>query len=225
MQKVVVYHSISSPEVSMPSFIDVSPERFERQLRWLSKRRDRVVSLYNLVSKPMTEDLYGISFDDGFKDNVTVALPLLEKYKLPWTLFVVAGFVGEPEYLEAKDVRKLARHPLVTIGSHGLTHRHLSKLDDGETEYELTESKRMLEEIAETKIDLLAYPYGDCNEKTQELAVSCGYRAAWSVWNGENSNFSRWRVPLGRHDNMPRFVAKVSPAYFPVKRLIKPPIG
>ncbi len=49
-------------------------------------------------------------------------------------------------------------------------------------------------------------------------------QAAWSVWNGLNTPFSRWRVPLGRNDNLLRFIAKVSPFYFPVKRLLKPPV-
>jgi hypothetical protein len=68
-------------------------------------------------------------------------------------------------------------------------------------------------------MDLMAWPYGECDERLEQLSSECGYRAAWSVWKGSNALHSRWRVPLGRRDNMGRFIAKVSGAYFPTKAL------
>lgn len=224
MHRVVVYHTISAPEESMPSNIDISPERFENHLRWLAKRAKRVVPLRRLLTASEKENLMAISFDDGFRDNFTVALPLLEKYNLPMTLFAVAGFVGEDGYLSAGELRKLAEHPLITIGSHGMSHQHFTQLDSTEARFELTESKRLLEQMIGQEVDLLAYPYGDCDGRIERLSEECGYTAAWSVWNGNNTPFSRWRVPLGRNDNLLRFIAKVSGVYFPVKRLIKPPV-
>ncbi len=226
MHKVVVYHTISTPEVPLPSNIDVSPEKFESHLEWLSRKcAGRVRPLRDLISVSEKKDFYAITFDDGFRDNLTVALPLLEKYNLPMTLFAVAGFIGTEDYLSKEELRTLAAHPLVTVGSHGLYHKHFSKLSEEEAVFELTESKRILEEITGKEIDLLAYPFGDCNASTERLSQACGYRAAWSVWNGMNTPYSRWRVPLGRNDNLLRFIAKVSNAYFPIKKLIKPPMN
>lgn len=225
MHKVIVYHTISSPEVSLPSKIDISPEKFESHLAWLAKRAERVVTLPELLSAPADANLFAITFDDGFQDNLTVALPLLEKYNLPMTLFAVAGFIGTEGYLSKAELKTLAEHPLVTIGSHGLYHRHFSQLTKDEAVFELTESKKILEQITEKEVDLLAYPYGDCNPLTEHLSAECGYRAAWSVWNGMNTPYSRWRVPLGRNDNLLRFIAKVSSAYFPIKKIIKPPFN
>lgn len=226
MHKVIVYHTISAPSVPLPSNIDVSPDKFESHLKWLAaKRADRVVTLRELLSAPVGEDLFAITFDDGFSDNFTVALPLLEKYNLPMTLFAVAGFIGTKNYLSKEELKTLAEHPLITIGSHGLYHKHFSKLSREEAKFELSESKRMLEEFTGKEIDLLAYPYGDCDTLTEKLSEECGYRAAWSIWNGKNTPFSRWRVPLGRNDNLLRFIAKVSKAYFPIKKIIKPPMN
>jgi len=224
MHKAVVYHTISTPEVRLPADIDISPQRFEEHLRWLAKRRERVVTLRDTLSAPKNKSLIAITFDDGYLDNLTVALPLLEKYDLPMTLFMAAGFVGKEGYLTSDDLKFLAAHPLVTIGSHTFHHRHLTELSEEEARFELLESKKLLEEITEKTIDLLAYPYGDCNAAIERLSERCGYRAAWSVWNGNDTPFSRWRVPLGRNDNLPRFIAKVSPIYFPVKRILKPPV-
>lgn len=224
MHKAVVYHTISSPKKCLPANIDISPRRFEEHLRWMARRRERVVRLRDTLFAGEGENLITITFDDGYRDNLTVALPLLEKYELPMTLFMVAGFVGKDGYLTSDELKFLAAHPLVTIGSHTFQHRHLTELSEDEARFELFESKKLLEEITEETIDLLAYPYGDCNAAIERLSEECGYAAAWSVWNGNNTPFSRWRVPLGRNDSLPRFIAKVSSFYFPIKRMLKPPV-
>lgn len=199
--------------------IDISPERFEQQLRWISRWR-RVVRLDETLDST-EKGTIAITFDDGFQDNLTVALPLLEKFQLPMTLFVTAGFVGRAGYLSEEDLRDLSRHPLITIGAHGLWHRHFNRLSTDEARYELVESRRMIESITEKTIDLMAWPFGECNEGLEQLSEESGYRASWSVWKGTNSRHSRWRVPLGRNDNMARFIAKALGAYFPVKFLEK----
>jgi peptidoglycan/xylan/chitin deacetylase (PgdA/CDA1 family) len=218
MHSILVYHTISAPAEPLPGDIDISPEKFERQLGWLSRWR-RVVRLDETLGSNSRARGVALTFDDGFRDNLTVALPLLEKFRLPMTLFVAAGFVGRPNYLSADELREIARHPLVTIGAHGLEHRHFTQLSSEEARRELRESRSLLKNITGRKIDLMAWPYGECDAGLEQLSEECGYRAAWSVWKGTNSTYSRWRVPLGRRDNMARFIAKVSGAYFPTKFL------
>jgi peptidoglycan/xylan/chitin deacetylase (PgdA/CDA1 family) len=220
MHSILVYHTISSPAKPLPGDIDISAERFERQLSWLSRWRQVVRLDETLGSDERARDV-AITFDDGFRDNLTVALPLLEKFRLPITLFVVAGFVGQDGYLSAEELREIARHPLVTIGAHGLWHRHFTRLSTDEARFELRESRNRLRNITGRRIDLMAWPFGECDAGLERLSEECGYRAAWSVWQGTNSLYSRWRVPLGRRDNMARFIAKVSGAYLPTKFLEK----
>jgi peptidoglycan/xylan/chitin deacetylase (PgdA/CDA1 family) len=196
----------------MEADADISPQRFERQLRWLSRWR-RVVPLEETLKTPPKGRLAAITFDDGYQDNLTVALPLLEKFHLPMTLFVVAGFLGREGYLSEQELREMARHPLVTVGAHGLWHRNFNSLTSAEARLELTESRRLLSGITGKNVDLLAWPYGECNAELEELSADCGYRASWSVWKGSNGVHSRWRVPLGRRDNLARFIAKSSGVY------------
>jgi peptidoglycan/xylan/chitin deacetylase (PgdA/CDA1 family) len=217
MHSVLVYHTIRAPPEALPGDIDISPERFAGQLRWLSRWR-RVARLEDTLSRARERHV-AITFDDGFRDNLTVALPLLEKFSLPMTLFVTAGFVGREGYLASEELREISRHPLITIGAHGLWHRHFTKLSAAEARLELIDSRRMLEGITGEAVDFMAWPYGECNPELEDLSKHCGYRAAWSVWKGSNGLHSLWRVPLGRRDNMLRFVAKVSGAYFPTKVL------
>lgn len=212
MHSVLVYHSISSPIEPLEADADISPERFERQLQWLARRR-RVAPLEETLRVAGRSHLVAITFDDGYRDNLTVALPLLEKFQLPMTLFVVAGFVGHTGYLSEDELREISRHPLITIGAHGLWHRHFNRLTADDARSELVESRRMLAGITGKTVDLLAWPYGECNEELERLSEECGYRASWSVWKGTNSRHSRWRVPLGRRDNLTRFVIKSSGFY------------
>lgn len=212
MNSVLVYHSISSPPEPLPADADISPERFEQQLRWLSRHR-QVVTLDETLRSAASRSLVAITFDDGFRDNLTVALPLLERFQLPMTLFVAAGFVGRDEYLSESELREISQHPLVTIGAHGLWHRHFNRLTRDDARFELIESRRLLAGITGAAVDLLAWPYGECNAELESLSAECGYRASWSVWKGTNSQHSRWRVPLGRRDNLARFVVKSSGIY------------
>jgi peptidoglycan/xylan/chitin deacetylase (PgdA/CDA1 family) len=195
----------------MAGDIDISPERFEQQLNWLA-RTGKVVSLDATLNQTRRNAI-AITFDDGYRDNLTVALPMLERFGLPMTLFVVAGFVDSEGYLSEEELREISRHPLITIGSHGLWHRHFNRITHDEARFELTESKRLLEQTIGKPVDLMAWPYGECNTELEELAGACGYRAGWSVWKGTNGTYSQWRVPLGRNDHMLRFIAKASGVY------------
>src|SRR5882672_4671152 len=107
MNSIIIYHTISTPSEPLPGDIDISPERFAAQLRWLSRWR-RVVRLEQTLNGAASRAV-AITFDDGFRDNLTVALPLLEKFGLPMTLFVAAGFIGRNEYLSKEELREIAR--------------------------------------------------------------------------------------------------------------------
>ena len=212
MDSVLVYHSISTPPEPMLGEIDISPQRFAQQLRWLS-RSGRVVPLVETLGARKSKGLVAITFDDGYRDNLTVALPLLEKFQLPMTLFVTAGFVDRDGFLSEEELRELSRHPLITIGAHGLWHRDFNGLELDDARFELIESRRLLEEITGQRVDLMAWPFGECKPDVERLSAECGYRAAWSVWKGTNGEHSRRRVPLGRRDNLIRFAAKASGVY------------
>jgi peptidoglycan/xylan/chitin deacetylase (PgdA/CDA1 family) len=212
MTSVLVYHSISSPVVPLPSGNDVSPARFAQQLSWLSRHRT-ILPLTETLSRPESRSEAAITFDDGFRDNLTVALPLLEKFQMPMTLFVTPGFLDREGYLSPADLREISQHPLITIGAHGLWHRHFNRLLIEEARFELVESRRVLQEITARKIDLLAWPFGECNPELEQLSADCGYKAAWSVWKGSNTSHSRYRVPVGHWDSFPRFLAKATGLY------------
>ena len=213
MSLVLVYHSISTPPEPLPSEMDISPARFEQQLRWLKRRRAVGPLVETLSARRPQYRQVAITFDDGFRDNLTVALPLLEQFELPMTLFVTAGFLDHGDYLSEEELQEIARHPLVTIGAHGLWHRHFNRMTLDDARFELIESREILEQVIGRRVDLMAWPFGECDAALERLSAECGYRAAWSGWKGANGAYSRWRVPVGRRDNLARFIAKASGVY------------
>jgi peptidoglycan/xylan/chitin deacetylase (PgdA/CDA1 family) len=100
-----------------------------------------------------------LTFDDGYKSQYTDMLPILEKYGLKGTFYVITGLIGAPHYLNEDQLKELYLRGH-EIGSHTVSHRHLTTLKAKTIEWELERSKRFLAEKG-ISVNTLAYPYGD----------------------------------------------------------------
>lgn len=96
---ILMYHRVAAPSWD-PWNLSVSPERFEQQLTALSRAAD-IVPLSQLYSRLRAgrrgRPVVALTFDDGYADNLHAALPLLERYSAPATVFVVSGLIGQDE--------------------------------------------------------------------------------------------------------------------------------
>lgn len=147
------------------------------------------------VFADMVEDWNGgshriaVTFDDGFQNFVDNAFPEIAGRKIPATLFVVTGYLGEEagwikdrghvnyrEVLISPEVLKALPEALVRIGSHSVTHPRLSSMDKGRALAELIDSRKYLEALLEREITTLAFPYDDYSDVIIELAQQAGYR-------------------------------------------------
>ena len=100
------------------------------------------------------KDAIAITIDDGLYDLYTVAYPLLLERKIPFTAFVSADLLDQEGYITTEQLKEMSRNPLVTIGSHGCTHKCLDELSIEEQIYEINESKQKLEALIEKEIKL-----------------------------------------------------------------------
>jgi peptidoglycan/xylan/chitin deacetylase (PgdA/CDA1 family) len=121
---------------------------------WLTE--ERFVAVLDAIEG--REDVR-ISFDDGNRSDVDVALPALLERRLSATFFVLAGRLDHPEHLAAEDVERLVDAGM-TIGSHGLHHRSWRQLDEQELAAELNDSRRVLSEIAGSPVTGASVPFG-----------------------------------------------------------------
>ena len=192
--RVLLYHSVSSGVNFDPSgLFTVHPSIFENQMRILAKStyvsfvslRDGFKTISN---KSLT---VAVTFDDGHKDNLYTVASIMRKYRIPFTVFVSTSLSqnGVSEFLTAKEIRELSALPGVSIGSHGATHTHLTKLTKSELCDELISSKHYLEDITNKEVVSISYPHGAVDSNVREASINAGYKlGACSRFDINNKN-------------------------------------
>lgn len=200
---VLAYHGLGEVPLDQdPHGLMVPPRSFRRHVGILRRRGYEFVTQREFARRldvgggppPATAAL---TFDDGPEDNATLLPGLLEELGVPATVFVNAGLLGEPyrwvaagtgiRVMSEGQLRDLARHPLVEIGSHTSTHRSLADVDEVTAYAELKSSRIELEELLGTEVLSFAYP--DCHyspacpaaaERARYTsAVTCDGRGGW----------------------------------------------
>ncbi|HHQ4914628.1 polysaccharide deacetylase family protein [Aeromonas veronii] len=176
---------------------------FEKHLRLMKWLGYETLTFRDLADKGFIHRLqYGkkylmITADDGYQDNLTRMLPLLEKYGYKAVVYVVTGEgynrwdVEHPtnpdtkvSLMSGEQVKALAASGHVEIGGHTLTHPRLSKLTPEQQAHEIQENKRQLEALLGHPLLSFAYPYGDINDSAKEQAIAAGYRFAVATNSG-----------------------------------------
>ena len=130
-----------------------------------------------------------LTFDDGFRNWLTAAVPLLRRLGVRATFYVCPGFSGAgtgtwTERRAGCSTRSEAQELLeagMELGSHSLSHPDLRLLDGGELSRELEESKREVERLTGRPCRTLAYPYGLYDERVVSAARAAGYELAFDL--------------------------------------------
>ncbi len=189
---ILLYHWFrTGPEPAASARYAIPPERFEAQLRWLRAVGYTGLPLDALLgADPLPATPAVLTFDAGTADFYTYGAPLLEKYRFPATLFLVAGRVGgELDWDPAMPRRPLLTWAQIkelqgrgfTFGSHTFSHPRLSRLGLEPIERELTLSRNHLANHLGHLPRWLAYPYGDYDRRAVALARQLGYEGALAV--------------------------------------------
>jgi peptidoglycan/xylan/chitin deacetylase (PgdA/CDA1 family) len=213
---ILMYHRIN--DTNNDQDISVSPKNFKFQIKYLKRNFD-VISLDELIKRLkqnylLERDVVAITFDDGYKDNFTNAYPILEKYDIPATVFIITGLINQnSKMLSSEEIIKM-RKKNITFGSHTVTHKVLSEIERDSALLEIRASKSVLEDILQEEIKYFAYPCGkigrDFNEESIQMVKKTGYLAAFSTDNGcinrDSNLFALNRIGIR---NFPLFVFKV----------------
>jgi len=244
--------------------LEITPEFLEKIILQYQSAGCEFVSLDNMLKmqKFHSDKPYVcFTFDDGYRDNLSLALPVFEKYQVPFAVYVTTDFINQqsflwwyilediiiqneevylsngeshfcrtlqeknetfnaikqvlkknpivtehvfyqyldaryqsdnykqPEMLNWEDVRILQRSGLCTIASHGVSHSSLTIVSDDVLNFELRESKKIIEEKTGTMITHFAYPYGDMNKKVATAVKNSGYFSAVKIDGGMQRKF------------------------------------
>jgi peptidoglycan/xylan/chitin deacetylase (PgdA/CDA1 family) len=215
-----MYHSVGDCSED-PYRITVTPERLEKQLGWLRRRGLRGVSMGELLAARARGEgrgLVGLTFDDGYADFLTGALPVLRRNGCTATLFVLPGrFGGDNAWdplgprkplLTADGIRRAADEG-VEIGSHGLTHVDLTAADDLTLKAETAESRAVLAELLGAAPDGFCYPYGTIDRRAVDAVREAGYAYACAIDPGPlNGPHALPRLHVGQNDDALRLYLK-----------------
>jgi len=194
--RILAYHGI---EPCPSNSYSVSVENFEKQMQYL-KENCSVISLLHFEkllqgSGNIPSNTIVITFDDGFMNFYQYAYPILKKYQLPATCFIIASKIesSDDNFMHRDILQEIIKDGIVSIGSHTASHKSLSQLGDKELLHEISGSKNIIEKKLGTPVDYFSYPYGtvrDIDKRCIEVLASSGYKLACTSINGVNSNNS-----------------------------------
>jgi peptidoglycan/xylan/chitin deacetylase (PgdA/CDA1 family) len=217
---VLTYHRLPDTNLAKAKFHDLPFDRFRKQMEVIAARGLSQTTSPNVC----------ITFDDGTSDHFKAG-NLLSELGLKGTFFIVTGKVGKEGYLTRDQVVQLAQNGH-RIGSHTVSHPHLTKLSVAELDKELIASKVFIEELTLQTVDWLAPPGGIYNQIVLERARALGYSVVRTMdWGYPDWPF-QGRIPcfpvlpVSRPDSFGRILdGKASVWPFVVKNRIKNLMG
>ncbi|MEJ2107797.1 MAG: polysaccharide deacetylase family protein [Acidiferrobacteraceae bacterium] len=234
--RILMYHRVY-PMESYDQLV-VHPDRFAAQMQWLNEHA-RVISLEEAVEELSTgvrKPGVVVTFDDGYRDNLEYALPVLTRLAIPATIFITTQFCDgtlvHPRYRDERErvhlnwaeVKEMEKHPEIAIGSHTCSHPHLQRLDDGTARREIAESRRQISSRIGKPVSLFCYPSGDYGERELEYVRDAGYRAAVTVSPGRNREttdpYALRRTEISDKDSIAQLQKKLDGAYDPIHQIL-----
>ena len=180
--RILMYHAIGGEVIGDSlNIFSIKPELFEKHIEYLANQSNKTIVDLDVIHLNATKDCITVTFDDGYKDNLKFAAPILEKHSIPYTVFVSTGFVeSEFKYfLTPDDLRNLSVLPNANIGAHSVSHASLANCNNRDLENELVSSKHYIEDIigmpVNVPVNAISYPYGAVDKRVRDAAEKAGY--------------------------------------------------
>ena len=225
-QKLVIYyHSVMKKDI----------RSFDKQMKYLAKHF-ATLKASELLRAKNSKKTIAVTFDDGFQNFYDNAFPVLKKYNIPATVFITAGLLGKkanwPIEDDCEDVnqRIMTQQQLIELSnyniefmSHTMSHADLAKLDKYLLTRQLTRSKEILEQILDSRVNIISYPYGSYNLNVLISARKAGYTHGFTIEpdiikkNQHQLLLPRFKVHPS--DNILTFILKTNGSYSSVRYL------
>lgn len=190
---ILCYHNFSP---TTPGSMNMTPKKFESQMKWIKDNGYNIIPLSEAVAylqgkkASIPPKAVVVTVDDGWKSAYTYMLPIINKYKIPVTLFIYPQTISHGKNaMTWEDLKELKKNPNFEIQAHTYSHpnfkqekKHLSAAAyDKFVTNELVTSKKILDEKLGTNVTLLAWPFGIYNEYLEAQAKKAGYAMAFTI--------------------------------------------
>ena len=227
---VLYYHKIDYPKKdAVFKGLYVAPKQFKRQISLLKFLGYEAINPKEILSfikghKISVKKPILITFDDGYENNYLNAYPILKSAGFTSMIFISSGFIGKKNavsderekvkenFLNKTEIKEMFKDGFF-IGSHGINHYYLDRLEEGVMIGELIASKAYLENITGSSVDFFSYPFGDYNANVMRAVKNAGYKAAFTTVNGKieagDNSFELKRISVNGYNNIFNFIFKI----------------
>ena len=190
---VLNYHQINDVDNNA---LTVTVKDFDDQMRYLSENNYNVITPKEMLdafknNAKLPDKTVIITFDDGYKDNYENAYPILKKYNLKGTIFVITDYVSlYPNYITWDEAKEMQKSGVINLESHTMDHFNLLKISKNDARLQLANSKYWLEAHLKKPVTFLACPEGDYNEDLKNMLKELKYEGGFTVNYGLVSSAS-----------------------------------
>lgn len=211
---VLMYHAVSDNIWSDNDELFVSPSGMEAQLKYLVNNGYTPIWFEDLPNAASYQKPVILTFDDGYRDNYTELFPLLKKYHVKATVFVIADNVGKPVFMTWEQIREMSDSGLVSIQSHTMTHPDLDTLSAAQNEWELAQSQLAITRKTGRQPCVICYPTGRFSSATLTSAQA-HYLFGVKMNGGTDyrTGTDRYTVPryyVSRYTSLDSFIYMIS---------------
>lgn len=182
---VLCYHTIGDVPGNT---LYVSQEKFREQMKYLKDNGYFTLTIdefndYILTHKAIPEKSVLITFDDGYRDNYTLAYPILKENSQNATIFVITDTFNNPSNLSKDQILEMHGNG-IDFASHTTKHQALNEFSYEDQLNILKDSKKALEDLLGKDIVTFAYPYSKYNTDTDKAVKTAGYKVAFDLDGG-----------------------------------------
>lgn len=231
---ILMYHSVSDSA----AFFSTTPEAFEQHMRYIrDKGLTSIFASDVLAERKNVRGAVCITFDDGYEDVYTNAFPILLRYGMKATVFLITSEIGGTytgsegktfRLLSEKQIREMQESGLVEFMPHGHTHKKLHVLSESEWKSEIAQSAAAIESLTGNKPRVFSYPRGRTVSAIENYLEREGYEIALGVIPGlVHANANKFNLPrnaIDRHTSFREFQLKLSDTleiYLALTRIVR----
>jgi peptidoglycan/xylan/chitin deacetylase (PgdA/CDA1 family) len=188
---ILMYHYIKELPAGaddMQAMLTLAPKTFHQHLEYLDKAAYQTISLYDLEDAlrngtALPEKPIILSFDDGYREHYDFVFPLLQRYEMTATFFIVSNWLGDGNFMTWEQLSQMAEAGM-SIEAHTMSHPDLRNQDEDFLRDEILGNVELIESHLGIRPRFFAYPYGGYDAATLAFLAGTDILGAVSIQSG-----------------------------------------
>ncbi len=204
---ILMYHHIADVVNGNTLFVPANEFKMEmtalKNAGYYTLSPDEAYRVLTTNEKP-ADKIVWVTFDDGYKNAQTTAVPILTELGMKGSFFIITGMVGNEDKMADNGLLAIKSNPLMSLGSHTVNHPDLQYATHDTATKELMDSKAYLDKLLQQHTSVICYPSGRYNAQTPVIATAAGYKLGLTTHHGLASSadgllsLNRVRVAFGQ---------------------------